>query len=169
MATSLRILQSQMSSLDWPTTNTPVISNRIVAISRRNAFICIYSNFWPKIGCDSNAHLSLVRGSITDEFPNGTNPTSKPNSAWICHILLKLWPLLWDFCLFRPKFGCHGDVPETLESGIYSLAWPTTTTPVINRLNRVLIISRRNVFIAILVPELLAMVTPLCFLRTRVW
>jgi len=41
MATSLRPLQSEMSSLDWPTTKKPVISNHILIISRRNAFIAI--------------------------------------------------------------------------------------------------------------------------------
>ena len=60
VATSLRPLQSEMFSLDWTTTNTPVISNHILAISRTNAIICIYSNISPKIGCHGNAPLSLV-------------------------------------------------------------------------------------------------------------
>jgi len=68
----------------------PVISNHILAISHRNAFICIYCNFSPKIGCHGNAPLSLVYGSVIDEFPDGTNPISKPNSAWICRLQLKL-------------------------------------------------------------------------------
>ena len=72
----------------------PVISNHIRAISHRNAFICICSNFSPKTGCHGNAPLSLVYGSVTDEFPDGTNPISKPNSAWICRLQLKLWPFL---------------------------------------------------------------------------
>jgi len=38
----------------------PVISNHILIISRRNVFVCIYSNFSPKIGCHGNAPLSLV-------------------------------------------------------------------------------------------------------------
>jgi len=50
-----------------------VISNRILVISHRNAFICIYSNFCPKVGCHGNVPLSLVYGSVTDEFPDGTN------------------------------------------------------------------------------------------------
>jgi len=33
MGTSLRPLQSEMSSLDWPITKNPVISNRILVIS----------------------------------------------------------------------------------------------------------------------------------------
>ena len=49
MATSLKPLQSEMSSLDWSTMKTPVISNRILVISHTNAFICIYSYFSPKL------------------------------------------------------------------------------------------------------------------------
>jgi len=71
-----------------------VISNRIPVISRRYAYICIYSNFCPKIGCHGNAPLSLVYGSVIDEFPDSTNPISKPNSAWIYRLQLKLWPFL---------------------------------------------------------------------------
>ena len=41
MATSLKPLQSEMSSLDWSITKTPVIINHILAISHRNAFIAI--------------------------------------------------------------------------------------------------------------------------------
>ena len=89
----------------------PVISNHILAIFCRNSFICIYSNFSPKIGCHGNAPLSLVCGSVKGEFPDGTNPIWKPNSAWICCIQLKLWPFLWFFGLFWPKFGCHGNAP----------------------------------------------------------
>jgi len=89
----------------------PVISNRILIISHRNAFMCIYGNFCPKIGCRGNVPLSLAYGSVTDEFPDGTNPISKPNSAWMCGLKLKLWPFLWFFGLFWPKFGCHGNVP----------------------------------------------------------
>jgi len=59
----------------------PVISNRILPISRRNAFICIYSKFSHKIGCHGRAPLYLVYGSVTD----GTNPISKPISAWMLH------------------------------------------------------------------------------------
>jgi len=65
MATSLRPLPSEMSCLDWSTTKTPVISNRILVTSRTNAFICIYGYFSPKIGCRRNAYLSLVYGSVT--------------------------------------------------------------------------------------------------------
>jgi len=92
----------------------PVISNHILVISCRSAFICIYSNFSPKIVCHGNAPLSHVYGSVIDEFPDSTNPILKPNSALICCIQLQLWPFLWFFGLFSPKFGCHGNVPSTL-------------------------------------------------------
>jgi len=89
----------------------PVISNCILVISRRNAFVCIYSNFCPKIGCHGNAPLSHVYGSVIDEFPHSTNPIPKPNSALICCIQLRLWPFCDFFGLFWPKFRCHGNVP----------------------------------------------------------
>jgi len=87
-------LQSEMSSLDWSTTKTPVICNHILVISYRNAFIYISSNFSPNIGCYCKAPLSLVYGSVTNEFPDNANPISKPSSVWICCIQLKLWPFL---------------------------------------------------------------------------
>jgi len=71
-----------------------VISNRILVIFHRNAFICIYNNFCPKIGCHGNAPLFLVLGGVTYEFPDSTDPISKPNSARMCRVQLKLWPFL---------------------------------------------------------------------------
>jgi len=59
----------------------PVISSRVLITSRRNAFMCIYSNFSLKIGCHGNAPLTLVHGSVTDEIPGSTNPIPKPNST----------------------------------------------------------------------------------------
>jgi len=90
----------------------PAVSNRIFVISHTNTFICIYSYFSPKIGCHSNAPLSLVYGSLTDEFLDSAKADSKPNSARICCIQLKIWQFLWYFCLFWPQIGCHGDVPK---------------------------------------------------------
>jgi len=46
----------------------PDISNHILVTSCRNAFIFIYSNFSPEIGCHGNTPLSLVYGSVIDEF-----------------------------------------------------------------------------------------------------
>jgi len=45
----------------------PVISNHILAISRTNEFICIYSNISPKIGCHGNA--PLYKGVSQMNFP----------------------------------------------------------------------------------------------------
>ena len=72
----------------------PDISNHILVISCRNSFIGIYNNFGTKIGCHGNAPLFLVYGNVTDEFHDSTSPISKPNSARICCIQLKLWPFL---------------------------------------------------------------------------
>jgi len=147
----------------------PVISNHILVISRRNAFICIYSNFSPKIGCHGNARLSLVYGSVIDEFP-----THKPYPItklcidalhttevmaifaifWL--ILAKIW-LPWQ----RPLDPCNQKC----------LLWigRRGKPPVIS--NNILVISRRNGFICIyrnFSPKLVAMVTPLCPMCTGV-
>jgi len=100
--------------IGWPR-KPPVISNHVLVIYRRTAFICIYSNFSPQIGCRGNAASSLVYGSVTDEF-SGTQCTdhvSEANSAWICRIQLKLWPFFVIFYPFWPKFGCRDNVPYT--------------------------------------------------------
>ena len=93
----------------------PVMSNRILVISLRSAFICNYSNFYPKIGCHGNAPLSLVYGSVTDEFPDGTaisqNQTlhgyvtlnwNYGNFVIFWPILAKIW-LPWQ----RPLDACN--------------------------------------------------------------
>jgi len=105
-----------------------IISNHILASSHRDAFICIYSNFSPNIGCHGNAPLSLVYGSVIDEFLDGTNPISKPNSAWICCIQLKWWPFLWFFGLFWPKFVAMATPLRPFQSEMSSLDWSTTKT-----------------------------------------
>ena len=106
----------------------PAISNHILAVSHRNAFICIYSNFCPKIGCHGNAPLSLVYGSVIDEFHDGTNPISKPNSAWICCIQLKLWPFLF-LAYFGQNLVAMATPLRPLQSEMSSLDWSTAKTP----------------------------------------
>jgi len=113
-------------SLPW---QRPVISNCILVISCRNAFICIYSNFSPKIGCHGNAPLSLVYGSVTHEFHDSRNPISKPNSAWICCIQLKLWLFMWFLAYFGQKFVAIATSFRPLQSEMSSLDWSTTKTP----------------------------------------
>ena len=58
MATSLRPLQSEMSSFDWSTMKTPVISNRILVISCRNAFMAILV---PKLVAMATPFVPCVR------------------------------------------------------------------------------------------------------------
>ena len=105
----------------------------------------------------------IVYRNDTDEFPDSTNPMSKPNSAWIdtCNwscghfviflpILAKNW-LPWQCTLDRCNQKC--------------LLWigRPGKPPVIS--NYILAISRTSAFyalIAILVPKLVAMVTPVC-------
>jgi len=127
----------------------PVISNRIIVIYRRTAFMCIYRNFCPKIGCHGNAPLSLVYGSVTDKFPDGINPISKPNSAWICRLQLKLWPFI--FVIFWPilaKIWLPWQRPLDPCNQKY-LIWigRPRKPPFIS--NSILVISRRNAFTCI--------------------
>jgi len=145
----------------------PVISNCILVISCRNSFICIYSNFSPNIGCNGNAPLSLVYGSVTDAFHNSTKPISKPNSAWICCIQLKLWIFLWFLWPILANIWLPWQRP-VVPCNQKCLLWISRPRkpPVIS--NHILVISHRNAFIAISVPKLVAMVTPLCPLCTGV-
>ena len=124
MAISLTPLQPEMSSLHWLITKT-FISNHILAISRRNAFIAISVI---KIGCHGNTPLSLVYGRVTDEFFGSTNPISKPNSAWICCIQVKLWPFLWFFAYFGQNLVAMATSLSLLQSEMSSLDWPTMKT-----------------------------------------
>jgi len=124
-----RPLQSEMSSLDWSTTKTPVISNRLLIISRRNVFTFIYSNFSRKIGCHGNAPLSLVYVSVTDKFSDSTNPISKPNSAWIRCTQLKLWPFFYFLAYFGQNLVAMATSLRPLQSEMSSLDWSTTKPP----------------------------------------
>jgi len=130
VATPLRPLQSENCLLwvGWPE-KTLVITNHILVISRINAFMCIYSNFSLKIGCQGNAPLSLVYRSVTDEFCDGTNPISKPNSAWMCRLQLKLWPFFDFLAHFGHNLVAMATSLRPLQSEISSLDWLTTKTP----------------------------------------
>ena len=128
METSLRPLQSEMSSLDWSTRKPPVISNHVLAISRRNAFICIYSNFRPKIGCHGNATSSLVYGSVADDFPDGiAYHKTKP-----CMDMLHTTEVLTIFVIFFTYSGQNLVAMATslrpLQSEMSSLDCSTTKT-----------------------------------------
>jgi len=102
---------SQMNSLIAQTLCQNQTLHGLAHTTEVVAILWYFCLFWPKIGCHGNVPLSLVYGSVTDEFSDSTNPISKPNSAWTCCIKLRLWPFLWFFGLFWPKFGCHGNVP----------------------------------------------------------
>jgi len=115
MATYLRPLQSEMSSLDWPTTKPPVVSNHILAIFRRNAFICICSNFIPKLVAMVTALCPLCTGeSQMNSLLSQTlsqNQTLHGYVAYNCSyghfcdfwpILAKIW-LPWQ----RPLHPCN--------------------------------------------------------------
>jgi len=106
----------------------PVISNHILVISCRNAFICIYSNFSPKIGCHGNIPLSLVYRHVLDELPDNTNPIWKRNSAWICRIQVKLWPFCDIFAYFGQTLVAMATSLRPLQSEMSSLDWPTPKT-----------------------------------------
>jgi len=59
-----------------------------------------YNNFCPKTGCHGNAPLSLVYESVTDEFPDGTNPISNQTLQgyvaynWSYGHFCDFWPIL---------------------------------------------------------------------------
>ena len=73
-----------------------------------------------------------------------------------------------QFCMILAYFGQNlvsiATSLKHLQSQMFYLDWPTTKTPVIR--NHIPVVSRRNAFICILVPKLVAMVTPLCPLCT---
>jgi len=172
MATSLRPLQSEMSSLDWPTTKTPVISNHILTICRRNSFICIYSNLVPKLVamvtqlCPMCTGVSQMNSLVAEHLPHNQTLHEYVAYNWsyghFCDISAYFGQNLVAMATFLIRF-------RPLQSEMPSLDCPTTNSPVIS--NRILTICRGihlYVFIAILVQKLVAMVTPLCPLCTGV-
>jgi len=108
MATSLRPLQSEMSSLDWSTTKTPVISNHILVISHRNAFIAILV---PKLVAAVTPLCPLCMGVLQ---MNSTIAQTLSQNQTLHGYVAYNWRYghICDFFgLFWPKFGCHGNVP----------------------------------------------------------
>jgi len=84
---------------------------------------CIYSSFSSKIGCHGNAPLSLVYGSVTDEFIDSTNPISKPNCAWICCIQPNLCLFLWYFAYFGQNLVAMATPLRLSQSEMSYLDW----------------------------------------------
>jgi len=106
-----------------------VISNRILVISRKNAFMCVYSNFCPKIGCNGNAPLSLVYGSVTVEFPDGTSAISKPHFACMCGLYNWYYGHFYDFLVyFGQNLVAMATFLRPLQSEMSYLDWSTTKT-----------------------------------------
>jgi len=119
--------------LTWPVALTTVQHYRadcdhILAISHRNAFICIYSNFSPKIGCHGNAILSLVYWSVNYEFPMAQ--TLSQNQTLYGYVAYN-WSY-GHFCDFLAYFGQNLITMATplrpLQSEMSS-DWSTTKTP----------------------------------------
>jgi len=89
-----------------------------------------------------------VFGSVTDEFQDGTNPISKPNSAWICRLELKLWPFLSFFWPILAKMLLPWQRPLD-PCNQKCLLWIGRTQKPLVISNRIPVISRRNTFICI--------------------
>jgi len=71
---------------------------------------------------------------------------------------------LWFFGLFWPNFDCHGNVLRPLQSEMSSWIGRSRKPPVISNHKFTLSLLEMHLyaFIGILVPKLVAMVTPLC-------
>jgi len=67
MATSLRPLQSEMSSFDWLTTKTPCYKS---SHSHYLSWKCIYDNFCPKICCHGKDNKSSAVAEMGDRGHN---------------------------------------------------------------------------------------------------
>jgi len=108
---------------------SPVISNHILVTSRRHAFICIYSNFSPEIGCHGNAPLSLVYGSVIMNSPIAQTLSKNQTMHWY---VAYNWSYS-HFCDFLAYFGQRLVAMATplrpLQSEMSSLDWSTTKTP----------------------------------------
>ena len=128
MATSLRPLQSEMSSLDWSTTKTPVLSNYILVISRRNAFVCIYSNFCPQIGCHVTPLCPLCTG--VSQMNSPIAQTLSQNQT--LHGCVAYNWSYGHFCDFLAYFGQNLVAMATplraSQSQMASSDWPTPKT-----------------------------------------
>ena len=86
-------------------------------------------------------------GSITDEFADSTNPMSKPNSAWICWVQLKLWPFR-DILRILAKIWLPWQRPldPCKHKCLLWIGWQQKPAVVSNH---IFVISHRNAFICI--------------------
>jgi len=159
MATSLRPCNQKCLLWVGPPQKLPVISNHILAITHRNAFIAILvpklvamvTRFCPlcmgvsqmnfpiaqtlsqnqilhecdaynwSCGhfCDISAYFGQTLVAVAtslrplqSQMSSLDWPTTK--TAMDMSLTTEVTAFLWYFCLFWPKFGCHGNVPYTL-------------------------------------------------------
>ena len=104
---------------------THVIRNHIPVVSPRNAFIAILV---PKLVAMVTPLCPLCTG-VSHQFPDSTNPMSKPNSVWLSRIQLKLWPFCDILAYFGQKLVAMAMSIRPLQSEMTSLDCSTTKTP----------------------------------------
>jgi len=86
----------------------PVVSNHIIVISHRNAFIAI---FVPKLGamvmplCPLCMGVSQMNSLIAERLSQNKTLHWCVVFNWSCGHFCEIFSLFW------PKFGCHGNVP----------------------------------------------------------
>jgi len=103
----------------------PVISNHVLAISHRNAFI---ATLVPKLVAMVTPLCSLCTG-VSQMNSLMVYPIAKPNSAWICCIQLKLWAFCDIFAYFGQNLVAMATSLRPLQSEMSSLDCSTTKTP----------------------------------------
>jgi len=160
----IRLLQSEMSSLVWLTTKIPLevitFSLSLVEI-HLYAFIAILV---PKLVAMVTPLCSLCTGVSQ---MNSTIAQTICQKTKLCMDMLHTTEVMANFVIFGQNLVAMATSLRHLQSEMSSL-WigRPRKPPVIS--NHILAISHRNAFISILVPKLVAMVTPLCPLCTGV-
>jgi len=101
-------------------------------------------------------------------FTFAKNPISKPNSALICRMQLKLWPFFWDLLPILAKIWLpwQRNLDLVIRNVFFRLVC-TTKAPVIS--HHILVISHRNADITVFVLKFVTMVTSLYPLCTGAW
>jgi len=100
------------------------IRNCILVISCWNAFICIYSNFCPKIGCHGNDSLSLTYGSVTDEILMD-KPDLKTKLCMDLSLRTEVMAIFVIFGLFCQSLVAMATSLRPLQSEMSYLDWST--------------------------------------------
>jgi len=148
----------------------PVISNCILVVSPKNAFICTLAILAPKLVAMVTPLCPLCTG-VSQMNSAMTQTPSQNQTLHGCGVYNWSYGHFSDFFgLFRPKFGCHGNVPSTLEIRNVFPGLVDHENPLLYVIafSLSLIEIHLYAFIAILVPKLVVMATPLCPLCTGV-